>query len=140
MQGDPGREILRVPHSQGGAMLRRMAALSAPILLIAALAGGSPAGGSPRHSAPGADVRLTNDDPALSGYVSAYTLATGQAYTDPVLDECSIARGRQNEPAGEVDPRNSNVLIGSAKDYRGVYFTELTITLSRIAIAYFHSV
>src|SRR6266571_5780050 len=113
-----------------------MAALSAPFLLIAALAGGSPAGGSSRHSAPGADVRLTNDDPALSGYVSAYTLATGQAYTDPVLDECSIARGRQNEPAVEVDPRNGNVLIGSSNDYCGVYTPELSQTLGPVWMGY----
>lgn len=68
---------------------------------------------------PGADVRLSND--VGGGYVSAYTLATGIPYTDPVIDECSIARGRQNEPAVEIDPRNTNVLIGSSNDYCGVY-------------------
>jgi hypothetical protein len=56
------------------------------------------------------NVRLTND--VSGGYVSAYTLATGTPYTDAVLNECSIARGRQNEPAVAVDPRNINVLIG----------------------------
>src|SRR5512143_3483278 len=65
------------------------------------------------------NVRLTNDTGV--GYVSTYTLATGTPYTDPVLTECSIARGRQNEPAVAVDPRNTNVLIGSSNDYCGVY-------------------
>ena len=64
------------------------------------------------------NVRLTND--VSGGYVSAYTLATGIPYTDPVLTECSISRGRQNEPAVAVDPRNTSVLIGSSNDYCGV--------------------
>ncbi|MDQ3894933.1 MAG: glycoside hydrolase, partial [Actinomycetota bacterium] len=92
-------------------------------------------------STPGADVRLTNDcvipatpDPGPGyipppgcppgsppGYVSAYTLATGVPYTDAVLDECSIAHGRQNEPAIAVDPRDTRVLIGSSNDYCGVF-------------------
>src|SRR6185369_2741447 len=71
-------------------------------------------------SSPGSDVRLTNDFPG-GGYVSAYTLATGNPYTDPTLEECSISRGRQNEPSVAVDPRNTNVLIGSSNDYCGVY-------------------
>src|SRR5215211_3539026 len=71
-------------------------------------------------NAAGGDVRLTHDE-GSPGYVSAYTLATGQPYTDDVLDECSISRGRQNEPAVAVDPRNTNVLIGSANDYCGTY-------------------
>jgi hypothetical protein len=70
-------------------------------------------------SVPGSDVRLTND--VSGGYVSAYTLATGVPYTDAVIDECSIARGRQNEPAIEVDPRDGRVLVGGANDYCGVY-------------------
>src|SRR5215510_11613995 len=65
------------------------------------------------------NVRLTNDQ--AGGYTSVYTLATGFSYTDPVLDECSIARGRQNEPVVAVNPRNQNVLIGSSNDYCGVY-------------------
>ena len=69
-------------------------------------------------STPGADVRLTNDN---SSYVSAYTLATGVAYTDRTLQECSISRGRQNEPAVQLDPRNTSVLLGSSNDYCGVY-------------------
>src|SRR5205823_4440682 len=67
-----------------------------------------------------ANVRLTHDE-AAGGYVSAYTLATGAPYTDATLDECSRSRGRQNEPAVAVDPRNTNVLIGSSNDYCGVY-------------------
>ena len=67
-----------------------------------------------------ADVRLTNDFPG-AGYVSTYTLATGIPYTDATLQECSRARGRQNEPAVAVDPRDTRVLIGSSNDYCGVY-------------------
>src|SRR5436309_13905942 len=69
-------------------------------------------------STPGTDARLTNDN---SAYVSSYTLATGTPYTDQTLAECSISRGRQNEPAVAVDPRNTNLLLGSSNDYCGVY-------------------
>jgi hypothetical protein len=76
-------------------------------------------------STPAADVRLTNDcHPAPTcgaGYTSAYTLATGTPYTDQTLDECTISRGRQNEPAVQLDPRNPSVLLGSSNDYCGVY-------------------
>jgi hypothetical protein len=76
-------------------------------------------------STPGADARLTNDCHPLAGcgagYVSAYTLATGNAYTDATLNECTISRGRQNEPSVAVDPRNTSVLLGSSNDYCGVY-------------------
>src|SRR6266496_1922147 len=81
--------------------------------------------GSAAGSTPGADARLTNDcHPGATcgaGYVSAYTLATGNAYTDPTLDECTISHGRQNEPAVELDPRAPDLLIGSSNDYCGVY-------------------
>src|SRR5205085_10249691 len=63
------------------------------------------------------DVRLTNDDSALGGYVSDYTLVTGMPYADDVLTTCSQSRGRQNEPAVAVDPRNPDVIIGSSNDY-----------------------
>ena len=66
-----------------------------------------------------ADVRLTND--VSGGYISAYTLATGTPYTDAVIMECSKSRGRQNEPAVAVDPRDTRVLVGSSNDYCGVY-------------------
>ena len=69
-------------------------------------------------STPGADVRLTNDN---SSYVSEYTLATGVPYTDQTLQECSVSRGRENEPSVQLDPRNTNVLLGSSNDYCGVY-------------------
>jgi hypothetical protein len=75
-------------------------------------------------AAPGIDARLTNDchpDACGAGYVSNYTLATGVPYTDATLDECTIAKGRQNEPAVAVDPRNTSVLVGSSNDYCGVY-------------------
>ena len=71
------------------------------------------------------NVRLTND--FGGGYTSTYTLATGIPYTHAVLAECSIARGRQNEPAVAVDPRNALVLIGSSNDYCGVYAGSTTV-------------
>src|SRR3954452_22213862 len=88
--------------------LLSVAVLAVGLVLVASAAAGSP----------GADRRLTND---ATGYVSEYTLATGAPYTDDVLAECSIARGRQNEPADEIDPRNAQVIVGSSNDYCGVY-------------------
>src|SRR6266540_2192046 len=76
--------------------------------------------GSALASSPGPDVRLSNDFPG-GGYVSAYTLATGNPYTDATLDECSRSRGRQNEPSVAVDPRDTSVIVGSSNDYCGVY-------------------
>src|SRR5437016_5155420 len=75
-------------------------------------------------STPGADVRLSNDCQGIcagGGYTSAYTLATGIPYTDQTLDECSISHGRQNEPTVAMDPRNTDVILGSSNDYCGVY-------------------
>ena len=72
-------------------------------------------------STPGADVRLSNDDPGLSGYVSADDLAGLPHYTDATLDECSQSRGRQNEPALAINPRDNRVMIGSSNDYCAVY-------------------
>ena len=69
-------------------------------------------------STPGADVRLTHDD---SSYVSADQLAGASSYTDATLQECSRSRGRQNEPAVAIDPRNTGVIVGSSNDYCGVY-------------------
>ena len=65
------------------------------------------------------NVRLTND--TNGGYVSDYTMVTGQPYTDPTLTECGQSRGRQNEPTVTIDPRNTGVLVGSSNDYCGVY-------------------
>jgi hypothetical protein len=72
---------------------------------------------------PGADVRLTNDDPAQpgGGSISNYTMVTGQPYSDATLDECTRSRGRQNEPAVAIDPRRTQVLVGSSNDYCGVH-------------------
>jgi hypothetical protein len=84
-------------------------AITGAMLVLVSIAGAS---------TPGADARLSNDN---SSYVSNYTLATGVPYTDQTLDECSISRGRQNEPSVGVDPRNTQVLLGSSNDYCGVY-------------------
>jgi hypothetical protein len=74
-------------------------------------------------STPGADRRLTHDasDP---GYVTSYLIATGDASyeaQDATIQECSQSKGRQNEPAVGVDPRNTGVILGSSNDYCGVY-------------------
>src|SRR3954470_21242990 len=90
--------------------LLSVAVLAVGLVLVASAAAGSP----------GADRRLTND---ATGYVSEYTLATGAPYTDDVLAECSIARGRQNEPADEIDPRNAQVIVGSSNHYCALYAT-----------------
>ena len=96
-------------------MKRLIAALAlCGALCLATTASGSTSGG---------DVRLSNDCAGTCGvgYVSAYTLATGILYTDGTLTECSKSFGRQNEPAVQVDPRNTQVLLGSSNDYCGVY-------------------
>jgi hypothetical protein len=70
------------------------------------------------------NVQLSNDPGEgmpPPGYVSAYTIATGFPYTDPTLTECSKSRGRQNEPAVAVDPRNTAVILGSSNDYCAIY-------------------
>src|SRR5689334_11590334 len=91
-----------------------LAALAAvPLAVLTALPAGA--------STPGADIRLSNDSPSTSGYVSNYTAVTGQPYTDATLTECSRARGRQNEPSVAVNPRNSLVIVGSSNDYCGTY-------------------
>ncbi len=82
---------------------------SACLLLAAATAGFA------------SEVRITTDSTAAGGYVSAYTQATGIPYTDPVLTECSQARGRQNEPSVAINPRDTRVIVASSNDYCGVY-------------------
>src|SRR3954449_2698304 len=74
-------------------------------------------------STPGADVRLTNDQPGGTGYVSNYNINNpgSPVAKDDTLTACSTARGRQNEPAVAIDPRNTQVIVGSANDYCGVY-------------------
>jgi hypothetical protein len=74
-------------------------------------------------STPGTDRRLSHDarDP---GYVTSYLIATGdRSYEsqDATIQECSRSRGRQNEPAVGVDPRNTDVILGSSNDYCAVY-------------------
>jgi hypothetical protein len=68
-----------------------------------------------------ADARLSNDAPGTGGYVSNYTMVTGVPYTDAVLTACSQSRGRQNEPAVAVNPRDRRVVVGSSNDYCGVF-------------------
>jgi hypothetical protein len=80
-------------------------------------------GVSASASTPGADRKLSHDarDP---GYVTSYFIATGDASyedQDATIQECSRSRGRQNEPAVGVDPRNTDVILGSSNDYCAVY-------------------
>ena len=89
--------------------------------VVAALASSGALLGSASASNPGTDARLSNDAPGTAGYVSNYAAVTGQAYTDATLTECSRARGRQNEPAVAVNPRNALVIVGSSNDYCGTY-------------------
>src|SRR6266480_4546267 len=96
--------------------------------------------GIPAAQAVGANVRLTNDDPSLSGYTSDYTLVTGTPYTDAVLSACSQSRGRQNEPAVAVDPRNPDVIVGSSNDYCPVLNADGTfLGLGDIWLGYYRS-
>ena len=91
----------------------------------------------PAAQATPTNVRLTNDN---SAYVSDYTLATGQAYTDDVLTACSQSRGRQNEPAIAVDPRNTNVVVGSSNDYCPVFNADGSLLgLGDIWLGYYRS-
>lgn len=95
----------------------RAARLSASIALIVVIGGTT----GVLASSPGVDVRLSNDDPSSTGYVSADELAGISAYSDATLDECSRSRGRQNEPAVAIDPRDPRVMVGSSNDYCAVY-------------------
>src|SRR4051812_7025175 len=101
----------RPDHSRA-AKLMRLSLLAGLVILLVP---------SAFASTPGADVRLSNDNQPGTGYISTYTLATGQPYTDYVLQECSASRGRENEPSVAVNPRDTRVIIGSSNDYCGVY-------------------
>ncbi len=124
-------------------------------------------------STPGGDVRLTNDClpfsasnpnpdtdangnpvnplasdscPTSGGYITNYAMngsPSGAVPPDPVISECSVARGRQNEPAVAVDPRNTSVLLGSSNDYCGVYATRnaqgVPVALGPIWLGYYRS-
>src|SRR2546425_1948947 len=89
--------------------------LSVALFALAALVVALPAA-----QATPTNVRLTNDNGSNGGYVSDYTMVTGTPYTDAFLTACSQSRGRQNEPAVAVDPRNPQVIVGSSNDYCGV--------------------
>ena len=92
----------------------------------------------PAAQANPANARLTND--VGGGYVSDYTLVTGQPYTDPVLTACGQSRGRQNEPAVAVDPRNPQVIVGSSNDYCGVFAANGSfIGLGNVWLGYYRS-
>src|SRR5437870_3049228 len=93
---------------------RRLVVVLASVLAVAS-------GASASGSTPGADARLTRDDPGLGGYVSADDLAGLPHYSDATLDECSRSRGRQNEPAVAIDPRDPRVIVGSSNDYCAVF-------------------
>jgi hypothetical protein len=92
-------------------------------------------------SASPGNTRLTNDSAALGGYTSDYTLVTGTPYTDDVLSACSNSRGRQNEPAVAVDPRNPDVIVGSSNDYCGVFNSDGTFVdgLGIVWLGYYRS-
>jgi hypothetical protein len=86
------------------------------------------------------EMRLTNDDGTNGGYISDYTLVTGNTYTDAVLMACSQSHGRQNEPAVAVDPRNTAVIVGSSNDYCGVFASDGTfIGLGDVWLGYYRS-
>jgi hypothetical protein len=97
---------------RGGSIVRAMVAAGTATLMVSS---------SAAASTPGADVRLSNDSPTTPGYVSNYTLTTGTPYTDATLTECSRSRGRENEPSVAMNPRNTQVIVGSSNDYCGVY-------------------
>jgi hypothetical protein len=110
--------------------------ISAAVTLMAAAAISAIASLKPDPT----NTRLTNDDGKNGGYVSDFTLVTGTPYTDAVLTACSQSRGRQNEPAVAVDPRNTQVIVGSSNDYCGVFAADGTfIGLGDVWLGYYRS-
>ena len=108
-----------------------LASLAALVTLVVAL---------PAAQAQPTNVRLTNDDGSNGGYVSDYTMVTGTPYTDAFLGACSHSRGRQNEPAVAVDPRNPEVIVGSSNDYCGVFQSDGTfVGLGDVWLGYYRS-
>src|SRR5207247_678397 len=103
-----GSRVWRRVGEKGELMFRRgvlSVGLLALVVLVVAL---------PAAQATPTNVRLTNDNGSNGGYVSDYTMVTGTPYTDAFLTACSQSRGRQNEPAVAVDPRNLQVIVGSS--------------------------
>ena len=81
----------------------------------------SPSRRRPPRRGPTAGSVSTRSNP---GYVTSYLIATSDGSfegEDATIQECSRSRGRQNEPAVGVDPRNTDVILGSSNDYCGVY-------------------
>src|SRR5437588_6502451 len=67
-------------------------------------------------------------------------MVTGTPYTDAFLGACSHSRGRQNEPAVAVDPRNPQVIVGSSNDYCGVFQSDGTfVGLGDVWLGYYRS-
>jgi hypothetical protein len=125
---------LSAPREGGRFMAAERRLVIAAVLACVCLVSASGAQATP------ANARLTNDDPATGGYVSDYTLVTGNPYTDDVLTTCSQSRGRQNEPAVAVDPRNSDVIVGSSNDYCPVFQANGTfLGLGDIWLGYYRS-
>jgi hypothetical protein len=61
-------------------------------------------------------------------------------HRSPTLAACSQSRGRQNEPAVAVDPRNTQVIVGSSNDYCGVFAANGTfIGLGDVWLGYYRS-
>ncbi|MEP6651462.1 MAG: sialidase family protein [Lapillicoccus sp.] len=94
-----------------------------PLLAAGTVLAFAVTGLSASASTPGGDTRLTHDNSSYGGYVSNYNLNHPGAPVakDATLAECSRSRGRQNEPSVAVDPRNTDVIVGSSNDYCGVY-------------------
>ena len=67
----------------------------APLGILAAIATALLCASAVLASTPGGDVRLSNDSPSASGYVSADAIAGVSNYTDATLNECSRSRGRR---------------------------------------------
>jgi hypothetical protein len=114
-------------------------ALVVTLAVTAAIGGG---GAIALAATPGPDARLSNDNDSGRGYFSDYTLTTGIPYTDATLDECTRSRGRQNEPADQIDPRNPQVIVGSSNDYCGVYNSgpdDAPVAAGPIWIGYYRS-
>src|SRR5436190_15532104 len=115
-------------------MIRR-GALSAWLFALVVLVVAVPAA-----QATPTNVRLTNDNGANGGYVSDYMMVTGTPYTDAFLTACSQSRGRQNEPAVAVDPRNPQVIVGSSNDYCGVFAADGSfVGLGDVWLGYYRS-